>query len=68
MKTFVLDANVCLRFLLADFPDCYAAAEGARRGISVATYDKDFKKFPDSTAQTPDEILRGNVRPPAADT
>lgn len=42
----------------ADFPDCYAATLAANAGATVASYDRDFRKFTEVKCLTPDEILR----------
>lgn len=42
----------------ADFPDCYAASLALAHTQSVASYDRDFRKFKDISWQTPDEILK----------
>lgn len=41
-----------------DFPDAYVAALAASRSQTVATYDRDFRKFKDITVKTPDELAR----------
>lgn len=41
----------------ADFPDCYIATLAADSGSAVASYDRDFRKFPDVASVTPEEIL-----------
>ena len=41
----------------ADFPDCYAAALAAQGATPVTSYDRDFRKFPDVTYHSPDDIL-----------
>ncbi len=40
-----------------DFADCALAAAGAATGLSIATYDKDYLKFPDVTTKRPRELL-----------
>jgi len=45
----------------ADFPDCYAAALASQHAQPVATYDRDFRRFADVVAQTPDEILKASL-------
>ncbi len=42
----------------ADFPDCYAAALASRSDLPIASYDRDFRKFPDVTCMKP-EAIRG---------
>ena len=54
----ILDALERFARVNVDFPDCYAAALGARGAMPVASYDRDFRKFPDVTCQSPDEIVR----------
>jgi len=41
-----------------DFADCYAAAWGCHHQQSVASYDRDFRKFADVKVMTPEEILK----------
>jgi predicted nucleic acid-binding protein len=41
-----------------DFPDCYAAALAAQGATPVTSYDRDFRRFPDVTCHSPDDILR----------
>ncbi len=40
-----------------DFADCALAAAGAATGLSIATFDKDYRKFPDVTPKRPRELL-----------
>ena len=40
-----------------DFPDCYAAALAAGGATPITSYDRDFRKFPDVTCHSPDDIL-----------
>lgn len=46
-----------------DFIDCALAAASAATGLSVATYDKDYRKFPDVTAKRPRELLADLATP-----
>jgi len=42
-----------------DFADCLLAARAAETDATVATYDRDFRKFSDIAARTPSELLAG---------
>lgn len=46
-----------------DFIDCSLAAASAATGLTVATYDKDYRKFPDMTAKRPRELLADLATP-----
>ena len=54
----ILDALERFARVNVDFPDCYAAALAARGATPVTSYDRDFRKFPDVTCHSPDDILR----------
>lgn len=40
-----------------DFIDCALAAAGVATGLSVVTFDQDYRKFGDVTAKRPRELL-----------
>lgn len=58
-----LDAVARYANTKVDFVDCALAAAGAATGLPVATFDKDYRKFPDATTKRPRALLAGIASP-----
>ncbi|HUG12890.1 MAG TPA: PIN domain-containing protein [Opitutaceae bacterium] len=52
-----LDAVARYAHVNVDFIDCALAAAGVATGLTVATFDQDYRKFGDVAARRPRELL-----------
>lgn len=61
-----LDAVARYASTSLDFADCALAAEGSSMRLTVATFDKDYRRFPDVAAKRPRELPADLTRPARA--